>query len=192
MKKSLCCIMSLFMLLVSVFAFFAPLPAVEAVPAETGTFRLPASLKIIGEDAFEGTAAESLILESEVATVESRAFAGMAELREVYIPAGVEALAEDAFAGAESLTVYGTEGSLAEDWAARMGYRFVLRDIWSKALLPAVAGLLAVLLCLSAFLPRIPGGVEKLKLRTAALSADHLAIPYKKRADLFALDLCFP
>lgn len=194
MKKSLCCIMSLFMILVSVFAFF-PVPAgTNPAAADTpaaGTFRLPASLRVIGEEAFEGTAAAALILEDKVTTVESRAFAGTDNLREVYIPGSVETLAGDAFAGAEDLTVYGTKGSAAEDWAARLGYRFVLRDIWAAVLL-RTSHALFLLLLLFAPAAWAAGNRFRLRLNKTASAVEYISFSYKKRAELFVRNLCFP
>ncbi len=182
------------MILVSVFAFL-PVPA-GAGPAaadtpETGTFRLPASLRVIGEEAFEGTAAAALILEDQVTTVESRAFAGTDNLREVYIPGSVETLAGDAFDGAEDLTVYGIKGSAAEDWAARLGYRFVLRDIWTAVLLRTSHALVLLLLL---FMPAAwaAGSRIRLRLNKTASAVEYISFSYKKRAELFVRSLCFP
>ncbi len=194
MKKALCIILSLFIVVLSAFALFVipsgTNPAAADIP-ETGTFRLPASLRVIGEEAFEGTAAAALVMGVEVTTVESRAFAGTDSLREVYIPASAETLAEDAFDGTEELTVYGTGGSAAEDWAARLGYRFVLRDIWTDILLqPSHA--LFLLLLLFALAAGAAGSRIRLRLNRTASAVEYLSLSYKKRAELFVRNLCFP
>lgn len=164
-----------------------------AAPAETetGVFRFPASLLVVGEEAFEGTAVSSAVLQDGTAAVEGRAFAGTPELKEIYIPGSVETIAEDAFEGAgENLTVFGEKNSAAEDWAFRHGRPFIVRDIWAEGPAGRSAPAWLLLLLLAALLPAAADAPEK--LRRTAQAVAYIAMACKKRAELFVRDLCFP
>lgn len=59
----------------------------------------PPNLKVIGPEAFAGIGAREVILYSECEEIQSRAFANCTSLERIEIPAGVTAIADDAFAG---------------------------------------------------------------------------------------------
>lgn len=80
-------------------------------------FKLPAFLTEIGDEAFAGTAFSSVRIADGCVSIGSRAFADSPLLRYVYIPESVGAIAEDAFAGCNSLTIVGVKGSFAEQYA---------------------------------------------------------------------------
>ena len=79
--------------------------AAEPDTSAADSLRLPASLRVIGEEAFAGTAASAVYLADGVLRVESRAFACMPQIRLVSIPQSTEQIAEDAFEGAAGLAV---------------------------------------------------------------------------------------
>lgn len=168
-----------------------PLSVLEE-PTEVGSFRLPASLRVVGDEAFEGTAVETAILPDGAAEIGDRAFANADGLREVYIPGSVAQIGADAFSGGGGLTVFGLAGSAADDWAAEHGIPFEVRDIWSGAGLPRlpVEWALGLLLLALAFL-----GVRETDLfsvRKTAFAVEYMAMGERKRAELFVRDLCFP
>ena len=157
-----------------------------------GAFRLPASLRIIGEEAFEGTAVSVVEMPKTVTVIESRAFANTPNLKEAYLPGSIEILADSAFEGAKDLTVYGVKGSAAETWAARNGYAFIVRDIWAEAepwRFPAESFVCILLLALVFWLV---DQRKKQKLRWITEAVQRVSMCHKKRAELFVRELCFP
>lgn len=86
---------------------------VEAVP----TFVLPASLCIIEDEVFEGTAIVSVDLPDTVENIGERAFADIPTLRSIKIPGKVKQIAKTAFVGSNQVTVMSTYGSYAFAWA---------------------------------------------------------------------------
>ncbi len=101
------------------------------------TFTLPLSLQEIEEDAFSGTAAETVILPEGILQIGVQAFEGMPELSEVYIPETTEHIADSAFSITADLTIHGIEDSYAEEWANKHKIPFVADDIWNVAFLDA-------------------------------------------------------
>jgi hypothetical protein len=97
------------------------LPAVQTFTS----FALPASLTLIGENAFEGIAAQRVDVSESVVSIEKRAFADCKNLREIHIPAMVKSIDDTALAGCENVTVYGTTGSEAWRFANDAGFNFV-------------------------------------------------------------------
>ncbi len=64
------------------------------------SFVFPASLEAIEEEAFEGTAVESLYIHKNIREIKDRAFAGSANLRSIYLPLHSDAMVgKDAFSG---------------------------------------------------------------------------------------------
>ena len=91
--------------------------------AET-SFKLPASLMVIEDSAFEGTAAEAVELPDSLISIGERAFAD-SNLRAISIPESVEYIAEHAFDGTDQLTISGVKGSYAENWANEHNVVFI-------------------------------------------------------------------
>lgn len=81
------------------------------------SFSLPASLKEIGESAFEGTAVETVIIQTSTHTIGDRAFAEIRTLKAVYIPDSVSYIGTHAFEGNFNFELKGEEGSYAAEWA---------------------------------------------------------------------------
>ena len=90
----------------------------------TGTFTLPASLEMIGEEAFEGIATSKIQLPETLTAIGDRAFANARNLRHVYIPASVKTIGRNAFDGTRQLTITGASGSYARTWARENGIPF--------------------------------------------------------------------
>ena len=86
---------------------------------------LPASLKVIEEEAMAGCAFRAIRIPDGVTAIGSRAFAGSPALEFVYIPESVTAIAADAFDQVAGLTIIGKAGSEAEAFAAARGYAFL-------------------------------------------------------------------
>ncbi len=159
----------------------------ESAPETAGTFRLPASLAIIGESAFEGTNIADIQIPESVQTIESRAFAGIGGLNSAYLPETVENIEDDAFADDSGLTIYGLPGGKTEDFARKANIPFraygtvpfaYQEDLFRRILLFVLTAgvlLLAATLC----------GGRIVKKRERRLR-------YSFYGDMHALDLCFP
>ena len=104
----------------------------HALAEESAVFRLPASLRIIEEGAFEETAPSAVYLPDSLEYIGDRAFAQTEDLTVAYIPRSVRYIGEDAFAGHDGLVIVGIPGSYAEGWAKRHGYKFVYMDVWAE------------------------------------------------------------
>ena len=90
--------------------------------AEIKVMKLPAGLKSIQQEAFRGSAAESIVLPDGCAEIGAKAFAACAGLRRVEIPASVAVIAEDAFEGcSHELVIVTPKGSAAESFAQAHG-----------------------------------------------------------------------
>lgn len=87
-------------------------------------FKLPASLQIIEDEAFEGTALVSVELPESVERIGERAFADIPTLLHAKIPEKTSAIAGTAFAGSAKLTLTGAPGSYARAWARENGVPF--------------------------------------------------------------------
>ena len=66
---------------------------------------LPAGLKTIGEEAFEGIGSQAVILPKGCAAIEKNAFRNCPNLRYVWIPSSVEDIHPDAFAGCKDVVL---------------------------------------------------------------------------------------
>lgn len=90
---------------------------------------LPAALRYVAEEAFEGTALSAVSFGNELQYIGERAFAGSDSLGKAFIPPSAEYIADSAFP--YSVTIYGVKGSYAQSWAEESGHAFVAEDIWS-------------------------------------------------------------
>ena len=86
--------------------------------AESKIMKLPAGLKTIQQEAFQGSPAECFVLPDGCVGIGERAFADCKELKLVEIPASVIAIADTAFEGCgEGLVIVTPKGSAAERFA---------------------------------------------------------------------------
>lgn len=86
----------------------------------SATLTLPANLRTIGANAFEGTPANRVILPAGCGSIGARAFADCPNLWEIDIPASVTTISENAFAGSEEVTIISSSESIRL-WARNHG-----------------------------------------------------------------------
>ena len=98
--------------------------------ASKAVFHLPASLIAIEDEAFEGTAAEVIILSNVAAEIGNRAFADSDQLKLVYVPASVQSIGEEILSGSVKAALVGERGSYAAAWAQEKGYGFTSIDVY--------------------------------------------------------------
>lgn len=94
----------------------------EVVPPPV--FKLPASLLVIEDEAFEGTSLFSVDLPDSVVTIGERAFSNISTLHAVSIPDSVTYIARNAFIGSDKVTITASPGSYARTWAKENGVPF--------------------------------------------------------------------
>lgn len=87
-------------------------------------FFLPASLVVIDDEAFIGTAADAVFLQDAVEVIGDYSFAQMPSLRSVVVPESVTVIGDHAFTSVGT-KICGTPGSYAETWALTHSFQFV-------------------------------------------------------------------
>ena len=80
-----------------------------------GTIELPDSLLMIDEEAFAGTAAQTVILPDGLSRLGARSFADIRTLTTVFIPASTETIGRDAFLGSGDLRICAAAGPNAAE-----------------------------------------------------------------------------
>ena len=94
--------------------------------AEAEGFTLPASLQVIEEEAFAGTAIENVEFPESLTAVGDRAFAELPGLETVTIlPTDILTVSDTAFEGSSNVMIRGAEGSYAQEWADQNGVPFI-------------------------------------------------------------------
>ena len=88
-------------------------------------FTLPALTGEIGEEAFAGIKAESVLLGEEVTRVGAKAFAGSTDLSALIVMGSDTAFDESALEDSDFVTVYAPAGSVAESFAEKAGIPFL-------------------------------------------------------------------
>ena len=92
----------------------------------SGTFKFPASLKTIQDEAFEGTALVLADLsETFVEQIGERAFANIPTLVGIKIPEKTHFIAKTAFSGSNHVTLTGTPKGYTRTWAKENGLPFI-------------------------------------------------------------------
>ena len=125
-------------ILISAIAVLCLLPLFGIASAEEteagngGTFKLPASLLVIEDEAFAGTAAQTVILPEGLESIGAGAFEDVPTLKDVYIPNTTTYIADSALTVTPDLTIHGIDNSYAKDWAHEHEIPFVVDDIWTK------------------------------------------------------------
>ncbi len=92
---------------------------------------LPTYLEVIEEEAFSGTAAETVVFPKGFLWIGAYAFDDSQYLTDVYIPETTEYIADSAFYIASNLTIHGIDSSYAKEWASRHNIPFVVDDYWN-------------------------------------------------------------
>ena len=100
-------------------------------PRYDATFVLPASLKSIEEDAFDGSVAKTVIFPDGFQSIGDNAFRNMSFLSDVYIPGTTLFIAQNAFPNNEGFSIHGIEGSYAQRWAEKHDIPFVVDNVWN-------------------------------------------------------------
>lgn len=77
----------------------------------------PASLRIIENDAFEGTALSTVILPDALESIGENAFANIPTLKSITIPNGTTNIDPNAFKGSNQVTITSAPKSYAKAWA---------------------------------------------------------------------------
>ncbi len=91
---------------------------------------IPKHCKSIGQWAFENCSSlKTLTIPSNVSTLDYNAFNGCSSLERLYIPYSVTSIDSRAFNNCENVTIYGYEGSYAQQFAAQEGIPF---EIWEN------------------------------------------------------------
>ena len=104
----------------------------DAESADEPSFKLPASLQSIGDEAFDGVAAETVILPEELRHIGDGAFANADSLTDVYIPPETSYIGQSAFPQSAKLTIHGAEGSYAQKWALKNQVAFARTGVWDS------------------------------------------------------------
>lgn len=83
----------------------------------TPVSNLPASVQIIEDEAFEGTAITNIVLPEDVTTIGERAFAKLSGLRAIKIPMATSYIAKTAFSESNGVIIIAAPDSYARNWA---------------------------------------------------------------------------
>ena len=190
--------LSIGFLFVFALIFFGPsalVPEAERVPTvEKAVFVMPASLRIIEENAFEGTKVAEVLLAENVERIESRAFAGADSLSSIYFSGAVCHISDRAFDGVSNLTVIGPQGSFIQEWAQAKAFTFVAIGERVYTAKETKQKLLDAGTQTSLF-AQAQDQTEKMLIRQQAASRavyDAKPIGRRERADMLALDMYFP
>ena len=170
-----------------------PLPD-EVSTADTGVFVMPASLRIIKENAFEGTNAAVVLLSENVETIESRAFANASSLSYIYFPSATRYISDDAFEGVSDLTIMGPQNSFIQEWTRARAYTFIATGERVYTAKETKQKLSETEVHTSLF-ARLQDQSEKALVRKQAASRalyDVKPIGRKERVGMLALDMYFP
>ncbi len=85
--------------------------------------KLPASLTEVAEEAFEGVSADVIDMRgTQIRVIHSSAFRNCINVSRVYLPAGVNEIADNAFYGCLNAVFYCEQGSYAANWAVNHGF----------------------------------------------------------------------
>jgi len=165
------------------------MPGNQEILEGKNVFRLPASVQVIEEEAFDGTAPTYIYALDDLERIENAAFSNTLNLKEIYLPTSLSHISENAFYGVNSLVVHSAADSYAEKWAAEQGFTFVVqREV--PAMGPQALRLLklqCVLLPVSALL------YELTRRRPIENCTDHgIQNDPKERMGMPVLELVFP
>ena len=88
-------------------------------------FQLPASLSIIEDGAFEGTALTKVDLPENVETIGDNAFANIPTLKSITIPKATTHIGKNAFIGSDQVTITAIPQAYSRTWAKENGIPFI-------------------------------------------------------------------
>ena len=163
-------------------------PWYSPVPDSTKGVVFPASLVMIEDEAFAGTALESVGLPGTVTMIGERAFANNRGLKVILIPESVSYIGETAFDGVSGLLIRGAEDSYAAHWAKTHDFAFVSAEA-SPPGAERTGKLLGNILSFLPLLCLFPADVLRLRRKTA----DTLrSMRPQDRPELHPIDYRFP
>lgn len=136
--------------------FYVVLFGILCIPVASADFMLPASLTVIEENAFMSTAADAVTIQDAVISIGDYAFANIPTLQSVEIPQSVSFIADNAFRGSESATIYGVAGSYAELWTAEHGMLFAETALLKGHGVSQYGSVASLSWLLCGFLPIVP------------------------------------
>lgn len=91
---------------------------------------LPSLLLEVEEDAFSGTAVETVVFPKGFLHIGENAFSGSGKLTDIYIPESTDFIADSAFSMTRNLTIHSIDDSYAKEWAEKHRVPFVVDNIW--------------------------------------------------------------
>jgi len=89
----------------------------------------PSSLQVVDEEAFAGTAFETVVFGNSLRSLGDRSFENASRLTHLYIPVSTEHIGESVLPG--TVLLHGVDGSYAQAWAKGNGISFVIDDVWN-------------------------------------------------------------
>ena len=98
--------------------------ASDSVTIPVSASRLPVSLQIIEDEAFEGTSLTLVEISEKVEKIGERAFANIPMLRSVKLSQSTRHIAKNAFSGSDRVTLTGMPGGYTRTWAKENGIPF--------------------------------------------------------------------
>ena len=129
MKKSIILMLTLLMALLLFSSTTAYADKLEM--KSQATYVLPLSLKEIEEEAFSGTAVETVVFPEGFLQIGEKVFENAWHLADVYLPETTEYIADSAFFITPNLTIHGIDGSYTMDWAYHHKIPFVVHNVWN-------------------------------------------------------------
>ena len=130
MNKKVFLILVVFVVL-CVLPLFSVISAEEIDSENERTFIFPSSIEIIEDEAFEGTAVETVVFHEGLISIGFRAFANVHALKNIYIPVTTTYIADAAFSITSDFTIHGRDNSYAKDWAHIHEIPFVVDNVWN-------------------------------------------------------------
>ena len=119
------------------------LPGILFEKNGANTFLLPESLEMIEDEAFEATAAKTVVFSDSLGRIGQRAFANSPELKTVTIPESVVYIGDRAFEGVSGLVICGMADSYAARWAQEHDVAFTTAEttpVWIETLIKLLGG----------------------------------------------------
>lgn len=133
MKRQLCLLM---LFLYAFSLIFVPSLAlseidicIDGMSVQMKNSVLPNALSVVEEEAFAGTALQSVLLPGMVVRIEERAFADNHPLEYLFVPGGIEYLPSNVLENTPNTYIVAESGSYAEQWAKINGYRIICQEV---------------------------------------------------------------
>ena len=112
-------------LLLMILFPLGPAYAEEAANSNADSFTFPSSLVEIEDEAFDGTAAQTVVFQNKLKHIGDKAFYNNRRLTDVYIPTSVESIGAHVFMESKSLKIHAAVESRAHAWANEHHVTFV-------------------------------------------------------------------